>query len=191
MLFFLPELLIILHAEGEFLRVHLSRSKADFSGDLFPHPFPLTPHLTPHCEAKYQIKWPLVAVNFLVRFFALPTVYRFIMKNKKVLIIDDEEDFGHIMTAYFAKKGFKVFVESTISGGLKMLASENPDYILLDNNLPDGFGWSETDFILKNYPNAHLTLISGLDGPMTSAATFQILYKPFVKDDLNKIFNFN
>lgn len=111
------------------------------------------------------------------------------MKNKKVLIIDDEEDFGLIMENYLAKKGYKVFLATTISAGLEILAMENPDYILLDNNLPDGFGWSETDFILKNYPNTNLTLISGLDGPMTTAATFQILYKPIVNSDLNKIFH--
>jgi DNA-binding response OmpR family regulator len=111
------------------------------------------------------------------------------MKEKKVLIIDDEADFGLIMKKYFSKKGFKVFTADTISGGLEILSLENPDYILLDNNLPDGFGWSETDFILKNYPNTKLTLISGLEGPMTTAATFQILYKPIVSSDLNKIFN--
>ncbi len=111
------------------------------------------------------------------------------MKDKKVLIIDDEEDFGFIMTDYFVKKGCKVFIAVSISEGLKILEAEHPDYILLDNNLPDGFGWSETDFILKNYPNVNLTLISAMDGPMTTAATFRILYKPFVKDDLNKLFN--
>lgn len=110
------------------------------------------------------------------------------MNGKKVLIIDDEEDFGLLMKKYCSKKGYKVFVATTISAGLKILAVEKPEFILLDNNLPDGFGWSETDFILKNYPNTHLTLISGLDGPMTTAATFQILYKPIVSSDLNKIF---
>lgn len=110
------------------------------------------------------------------------------MKDKKVLIIDDEDDFNLIMKDYFTKKGYTVFVAPSIASGLKILEVEHPDYILLDNDLPDGIGWSETEFILRNYPNVNLTLISGMDGPMTSAATFRILYKPFVTEDLNKIF---
>ncbi len=111
------------------------------------------------------------------------------MEDKKVLIIDDEEDFNLLMTNYFAEKKFKVFVAPSILMGLKILEAEHPDYILLDNNLPDGYGWGQVDFILKNYPNVNLTLISGMDGPKTTATTFRILYKPFVTDELNKIFN--
>ena len=111
------------------------------------------------------------------------------MEDKKVLIIDDEDDFNLLMTDYFEGKGFKVFVAPSISKGLKILEAEHPGHILLDNNLPDGYGWGEADFILKNYPNVHLTLISGMDGPKTTATTFRILYKPFVKADLNKLFS--
>jgi DNA-binding response OmpR family regulator len=111
------------------------------------------------------------------------------MMGKKVLIIDDEEDFGFLMTDFFTKKGFHVFVAPSIAKGMEILQSENPDFIFLDNNLPDGFGWSEAEFILSNYPNTRLNLISAMDVPKTSASSFQILYKPFIKDELNKIFN--
>jgi DNA-binding response OmpR family regulator len=111
------------------------------------------------------------------------------MKGKKVLIIDDEEDFGFLMTDFFTKKGYQVFVAPSIAKGMEILKSENPDFIFLDNNLPDGCGWSETEFILMNYPNTRLNLISALDVPKTSASSFQIMYKPFIKDELNKIFH--
>jgi DNA-binding response OmpR family regulator len=111
------------------------------------------------------------------------------MKDKKVLIIDDEEDFGFLMTEFFSRKGYKVFVASSIAKGLQILESENPDFIFLDNNLPDGFGWSETEFILMNYPQTRLNLISAMEVPKTSASTFNILYKPAIHDELNKIFN--
>jgi len=111
------------------------------------------------------------------------------MKNKKVLVIDDEEDFGFLMTEFFSKKGFKVFLASSIAKGLEILESENPDFTFLDNNLPDGYGWSEAEFILMNYPHTRLNLVSALEVPKTSASSFQILYKPYIKDELNRIFN--
>jgi DNA-binding response OmpR family regulator len=111
------------------------------------------------------------------------------MKNKKVLVIDDEEDFGSLMTEFFSKKGYQVFVASSIAKGLQLLERENPDFIFLDNNLPDGFGWSETEFILMNYPQTRLNLISALEVPKTSASSFNILYKPSIQDELKKIFN--
>lgn len=111
------------------------------------------------------------------------------MNNKKVLVIDDEEDFGFLMTEFFSKKGFKVFLASSIAKGLEILERENPDFAFLDNNLPDGFGWSETEFILMNYPHTRLNLVSTQEVPKTSVSSFQILYKPFIKDELNRIFN--
>lgn len=111
------------------------------------------------------------------------------MKEKKVLIIDDEEDFGFLMTAYFSKKGYQVFVAQSLAKGLEVLEAENPDFIFLDNNLPDGFGWSKAEFILMNYPHARLNLISAMEVPTTSASSFRILYKPLITDELNKIFS--
>ena len=56
--------------------------------------------------------------------------------------------------------------------------TEKPEYVFLDNSLPDGMGWGKTEFILANYPLTHLNLVSALDVPKTSASTFRILEKP-------------
>ena len=111
------------------------------------------------------------------------------MSSKKVLVIDDEEDFGVLMTEFFSKRGYQVFIAPSIAQGLQILESENPDFIFLDNNLPDGLGWGEAEFILMNYPNTRLNLMSAMEVPKTSASSFNILYKPFITDELNKIFN--
>jgi DNA-binding response OmpR family regulator len=81
------------------------------------------------------------------------------MKDKRVLIIDDEIDFGFLMTDFFSRRGGKVFIANSIKDGLRVLENEKPDLIFLDNNLPDGFGWGKTEYILGNYPNAQLILI--------------------------------
>lgn len=110
------------------------------------------------------------------------------MKNKKVLIIDDEVDFGTLMKNYFSIRNYDVFLAYTIADGMKLLEEEKPDYIFLDNNLPDGLGWNKTQYILLHYPQTKLNLISALDVPKTSASDFRILYKPFLREELAKMF---
>jgi DNA-binding response OmpR family regulator len=110
------------------------------------------------------------------------------MAKKKVLIIDDEPDFGLLLKNFFVKKNYEVFVSYTLTEGMKMLDSVKPDYIFLDNNLPDGLGWSKTEYILHEYPNVDLSLISAYYVPKTSATTFRIMEKPIALEELNELF---
>ena len=110
------------------------------------------------------------------------------MEEKKILIVDDERDFGMLMKSFFSKRKCKVFLASSIAEGLTLLEKEKPDHLFLDNNLPDGLGWGKTDYILLNYPKTQLHLISVLDVPKTSATSFHILYKPTLTEELPKLF---
>ncbi len=110
------------------------------------------------------------------------------MEKGKVLIIDDEEDFGFLMNEFFSAKGYSVFIAQTIEQGMEILERERPQFIFLDNILPDGHGWSKADFILVNYPESNLNLISAMEVPLTSSSSFRILYKPYIKEELDKIF---
>ncbi|MEJ1239909.1 response regulator [Chryseolinea sp. T2] len=110
------------------------------------------------------------------------------MKNKKVLIIDDEEDLGILFQRLLNPKHIDVYVAHTIADGMKLLEEQNPDFLFLDNNLPDGFGWGQTEYILLNYPKTQLNLISALDVPKTSASNFRILEKPLLLEELTKMF---
>lgn len=110
------------------------------------------------------------------------------MKNKKVLIIDDEVDFGLLMKSFFKPKNYDVFIAHTIADGLKTLEEQKPDFLFLDNNLPDGLGWGKTEFILVNYPDTQLNLITAMDVPKTSASNFHILYKPLLREELVRMF---
>ncbi len=80
--------------------------------------------------------------------------------KKKVLIVDDEKDFGVLLKAYFSRKGFDVFISHTLADGMEQLKQINPDFLFLDNNLPDGLGWDKTEFILRSHPYMQLNLIS-------------------------------
>jgi DNA-binding response OmpR family regulator len=110
------------------------------------------------------------------------------MKNRKVLIIDDEVDFGMLMKRFFSHKNYDVYVAYNIEDGMKLLDEHQPDVIFLDNNLPDGYGWDKTEYILKNYPQTQLNLISALNVPKTSASAFRILEKQMLLKELPKMF---
>ncbi len=102
--------------------------------------------------------------------------------KRKVLIIDDEADECLLISAFLAKKNYEVKCAYTLDDGLKKLGAENPDVLLLDNNLPDGLGWSKAEEIKKRYPLLHIALISATEAslyPVTSnGAGFTKLEKP-------------
>lgn len=109
------------------------------------------------------------------------------MKPKKILVIDDEKDFQILMESFFKPYGHQVFVAGTIKEGLVILDEEHPDYIFLDNKLPDGLGWERTEFILKRYPEVQLNLISANNVPKTLTSRFRILEKPLHFEEMNKL----
>src|SRR5436190_2091449 len=104
--------------------------------------------------------------------------------KKKILVIDDDKDFGLALKYFFADKNFELLVAHTLTQGMIMLEQEKPDYVFLDNSLPDGLGWGKTEFILSHYPQTHLNLVSALDVPKTSASTFRILEKPVSLEEI-------
>lgn len=63
------------------------------------------------------------------------------MSKPRVLIIEDTPTLALMLEQYLGKHGFDVTVESDGARGLDRSLAENPDAIILDNNLPgmDGF----------------------------------------------------
>ncbi|MFS0880660.1 response regulator transcription factor [Metabacillus niabensis] len=62
--------------------------------------------------------------------------------NKKVLIIDDEEDILRLLKTVFIKEGIEqVITASTAKNGFTQFQNTHPDLVLLDIMLPDGEGY--------------------------------------------------
>jgi len=105
----------------------------------------------------------------------------------KILIIDDEADLRNLLKVYFEKNNCIVMLAETLDEGMMALETFKPDHIFLDNNLPDGMGWSKTQHILLNYPQCQLNLMSGYLVPKTSAMNFRIVEKPISFQELDMI----
>ena len=77
--------------------------------------------------------------------------------DKKILIIDDDEDFLSILDMKFKKEGFSTVIAKDGEEGISMAKSEKPDVILLDMALPKKSGLEvleelKSDEISKNIP---------------------------------------
>lgn len=110
--------------------------------------------------------------------------------KRKVVIIDDEEDFCLLMKYYLSKKNCEVNISHTLAEGINMVGYHHPDIIILDNNLPDGLGWSQAKNILKKSPKANLFLISA-NNTTTKAEeikhNFQVIEKPLSIKQIDNI----
>ena len=85
------------------------------------------------------------------------------MSRKKIVIIDDEEDLCHLMKRYFLELDHEVFLANTLGSGLSLIREVSPDVVFIDNNLPDGLGWEKMSYLLKEYPECKINLISAYD----------------------------
>lgn len=59
---------------------------------------------------------------------------------RKALIIDDEVDLCMMIKSFFRRKNKQVDYSTTLKDGLQKFEEERPDILILDHNLPDGFG---------------------------------------------------
>jgi len=55
---------------------------------------------------------------------------------KKILVIEDEEDFQHLLGQILSVKGYNVIYASDGKEGLEMVKTVLPDLLILDINLP-------------------------------------------------------
>lgn len=81
------------------------------------------------------------------------------MVKLKILIIDDEIDYCMIMKNFF-RKVYDVSLAFTLREGLALIDSLNPDLLFLDNNLPDGKGWTCVESIVEKNPHLKIYLVS-------------------------------
>lgn len=106
--------------------------------------------------------------------------------KKKILIIDDEPDLCLLMESYFVKKNYAVHSAATLQDGLSQMQLFKPDILFLDNNLPDGIGWSKVESFLHVNPSLRLFLMSGYPPtfPNIPGFSYEVLIKPISFTDL-------
>lgn len=110
-------------------------------------------------------------------------------EKKKVLIIDDEIDLGHLLKSYFHRHNFDVHVYQNLHEGLAAINTLAPNIVFIDNNFPEGNGWMQVPELAKKYPSIHIALISAFNSMppvMPDKSLFSIIEKPIRYSDLDK-----
>jgi two-component system KDP operon response regulator KdpE len=101
----------------------------------------------------------------------------------KLLIIDDELPIRRFLRASLADSGFELLEAATGAEGIKMVATENPDVVLLDLGLPDIDGidvakslreWTSVPIVVLSARGQEKDKIEALD-----AGADDYLTKPF------------
>lgn len=109
--------------------------------------------------------------------------------QRKVLIIDDEVDLCLLVKAHLHKLGYGVAIAHSLRDGLKQLELSKPDVLFLDNNLPDGMGWSRAQDINSEFPGMNIILISAIGAGhefyQTLHFPFRIMEKPIQLAELD------
>ena len=63
--------------------------------------------------------------------------------DNKILIVDDNSELRTMLGTFLTKEGYKeIFFAEDCRSAKKLILSEDPDFIILDINLPDGDGFS-------------------------------------------------
>lgn len=63
------------------------------------------------------------------------------MKNKKILIVDDDKDLLLALRVRLKSRGYATVFATDANSAIKIAADEKPDLILLDLGLPDNNGF--------------------------------------------------
>jgi DNA-binding response OmpR family regulator len=106
--------------------------------------------------------------------------------NTKIEIIDDEKDLCFLIKLSLNKKFNKIEYAHTLKDGLNLFEKCNPNWLILDNNLPDGLGWQQADKFLSINKKVNIIYISA--NPDSSIDKKSENFYHFVKPlDINKI----
>ena len=78
----------------------------------------------------------------------------------KILIVEDNEDNRDSLSRRLQRRGFQVVAAADGKAGVAMAASEKPDLILMDMNMPELDGWEATRQIKADQATASIPVVA-------------------------------
>ena len=107
---------------------------------------------------------------------------------KKVLVVEDEGEMCLLLNILLDGDELRLEHVNNLSAANEYIEKEQPSIVILDNELPDGFGIDFISPIKKNYPSIKIIMISGFDVSAKEVALKNgadyFLAKPFTREQL-------
>jgi len=105
----------------------------------------------------------------------------------KILIIEDDEVFGELLLMHLEDRGDEPHIAHNLEQGRRWLVGNAPDAILLDHQLPDGFGLNLLKEIAAQPPFPPVVMITGVsDNALAIDAMRQGAYD-FIRKPMDEV----
>lgn len=113
------------------------------------------------------------------------------MKNKTILVFDDDKAILEIFTIVLESAGYNVQISATSHDIIEKLAEVNPDVVIMDNWIPDIGGVEATRLLKSHAEYKHIPVIycsanNDVESLANRAGAETYLSKPFDLDDLEQ-----
>jgi len=106
------------------------------------------------------------------------------VRNKKILVVDDEAAICKLLTQLLSNFGFQAEYVLDGKGALKKFKQFDPDLVLLDINMPEMSGKACAEELIKLDPKANIVMMSGYEMSSLSEK-HQKLIKGFLTKPIN------
>jgi DNA-binding NtrC family response regulator len=122
------------------------------------------------------------------------------LKNKKILLVDDDEWIRDSLTLYFDTEGCQIVAVETAEEGMELLKQQDYDIILLDYKLPGTDGLTFSRKIQEIRPDAIKILITAYKNKKVvseamNAGIQDLIDKPFtiktIEDSMSRLIRRN
>ena len=105
------------------------------------------------------------------------------------LIVDDEKDICYLLTSILMKKNIASLRAGSLEEAQKLIETQTPSIIFLDNHLPDGLGVEHIQRLKTSHPESKIVMITAHDNPSDRDKAFRegadfFISKPFTKDTI-------
>lgn len=82
----------------------------------------------------------------------------------RLLVLDDEETIGEVLSLFFEGKGFEVIVVKTSKDAMEAVDHEKFDIAIFDVNLAGENGLELLRFFKTNFPQLPVIMLTGMPG---------------------------
>lgn len=112
------------------------------------------------------------------------------LRDRRVLVVEDEAAFRRIIVRNLASRGVEVREADTAGQAIADIAEDRPDLLLLDLNLPDRSGWDVLRALRRQGIDVPTVVISAVRVPISRLEEFRplaFLPKPFPLEALLRL----
>lgn len=109
--------------------------------------------------------------------------------SKTLLLVEDDDALRSRLGIAMQKRGFEVTSAASVADGLRAVATEAPDYAIIDLRLRDGSGLDVIEALEQQHPDTRAIILTGYGNIPTAVAAAQLgavdyIAKPATADEI-------